>query len=85
MSTTHQNIDAKVRLGAAIRLRRSELGISIDDLAQRADMNRRYVNEVELGKRNISIVNIDKLARTLGVPIASLFSEYGADYSETET
>lgn len=80
VTATPQHTDAKLRLGNAIRLRRKELEISIDELARRAEMNRRYINEVELGKRNIAIVNIEKLARTLGVPISALFSEYGADY-----
>ena len=83
VTMTPQYTDAKLRLGYAIRLRRKELEISIDELARRAGMNRRYINEVELGKRNIAIVNIDKLARTLGIPIAALFSEYGADYQQS--
>lgn len=80
VSDTAQGTDARTRLGSAIRLRRNELGLSMGELARRAEMNRRYLNEVELGKRNIAVLNIEKLSRALGVPTSSLFAEYGGNY-----
>ena len=73
----------KSRFGNAIRGRRAELGISQEELAQRAGMTRTYVGEIETGRRNPALINIEKLARALGVPVAALFTDYGADYLET--
>lgn len=67
------------RLGRAIRHRRHQLGVSIEDLAGGAGISWRYLSDVELGKRNISIVNIEKLSLALGVQTSMLFREYGAD------
>ena len=67
--------EIKRRFGAAVRSRRRMLGLSQERLAERAGMHRTYVAEVEVGKRNISLVNIERLATALAVPIPGLFSE----------
>ena len=61
--------------GTAIRHRRSDLGISQEELAERADLHRTYVSDVERGARNISLQSIAKLAGALTISIASLFPE----------
>lgn len=78
--------ELKVKFGDAVRRRRRELGISQDELAVRSGLNRSYITEVETGKRNVALVNIGRLSEALELPIAGLFSGYGADcYSEMET
>ena len=61
------------RFGATVRSLRRRLGISQEMLAHRADLHRTYVAEVESGKRNISLKNIEKLARALQVTLDALF------------
>ncbi len=68
--------DIKHQFGNAVRRRRLELGLSQEDLADRADIHRTYIGDVERGERNISLENIEKLARALKVPVADLFSSY---------
>ena len=65
------------RFGATVRNLRHRLGISQEMLAERADLHRTYVAEVESGKRNVTLKSIEKLARALHVSIDSLFSPDG--------
>lgn len=74
--------DVRVRFGEAVRLRRQELGLTQEGLADGSGLRQSYVAQVESGKRNISLLNIEKLARALKVPTSALFSRYGADAPE---
>lgn len=59
--------------GAAVRGRRLKLGMSQEALADRAGLHRTYVGAVERGERNISLINICKIAAALGVEPKDLF------------
>jgi transcriptional regulator with XRE-family HTH domain len=50
-------------------------GISQEALAAAADLHRTYVSSVERGERNVSIVNIARLAEALNVPIREFFPD----------
>ena len=52
-------MDIKQKYAQRLRLLRNEAGISQEELAFRANLDRTYINSVENGKRNISIVNIE--------------------------
>lgn len=64
--------DVLVRFGGQLRRVRTRKGISQERLAELAGLHRTYVSSVERGLRNISLLNIDKLARALSVPLTSL-------------
>ena len=59
--------------GARLRKLRQEKGISQETLAFDAGMDRTYVYSVENGKRNISLVNIVKLAKALELSAREFF------------
>jgi transcriptional regulator with XRE-family HTH domain len=61
------------RFGDRVRALRKEIGISQEDLALIAGLDRTYIGGVERGERNISLVNIHKLAAALNVPPRDLF------------
>jgi CheY-like chemotaxis protein/DNA-binding XRE family transcriptional regulator len=63
--------------GEAVRLLRFKLGISQETLAERADLHRTYISDVERGSRNISLLNIERLARALETSVPMLFSQTG--------
>ena len=65
--------DLKRLFGTAIRSKRSELGISQEELADRAGLHRTYVSDVERGARNLSLESIEKLASALELSISGLF------------
>lgn len=62
-----------LELGNKIRELRSKTGLSQEKFAQKIGMDRTYFASVELGKRNISIVNIEKIANGLDVSLSKLF------------
>ena len=69
------------RFGLHIRYIRKSRGLSQEALAMEAGFSRSYYSEIELGKRNISILNMCKLAKCLGVSLKTLvdFDSTGCD------
>ncbi|RTJ22359.1 XRE family transcriptional regulator [Campylobacter jejuni] len=61
------------RVGNRIRELRSQTGLSQEKFALKIGMDRTYFASVELGKRNIALKNIEKIANGLGVTISELF------------
>ena len=63
------------KLGNRIKeLRIEKTGLSQEKFALKIDMDRTYYASVESGKRNLSIVNIQKIAAGLGVSLSELFT-----------
>lgn len=52
--------------GANVRRLRNRLGVSQEELAARCGLHRTYVGSVERGERNVSLLNILRLAQALG-------------------
>ena len=67
-------LDPKMRVGLRIKELRAELGMSQEAFAYSIEMSRTYFAEVETGKRNVSIENIDRIARGLGVSLKEFFN-----------
>lgn len=63
----------KVKVGQRIRELRNEIGISQEALANKAEIDRTYVTDVENGRRNISIENLEKLMNALEVHFKDFF------------
>ncbi len=61
--------------GEAIRARRTSLGLSQERLAELAGLHRTYVGDIERGERNVSLVNIERLAAALDIRIAPLMGD----------
>lgn len=70
--------EAKIlrQFGANLRAEREKVGISQETLADAAHLDRTYVGGVERGERNVSLINIVKLARALGIPAAQLLKTF---------
>ena len=54
-------------------LRKERTGLSQEKFAFKIEMDRTYYASVEAGRRNISIINIKKIADGLGVSLSELF------------
>ena len=61
-----------ILFGQRLREVRLEKKISQEKLAELAGLHRTYVSSVERGQRNISLLNIDKIASALGVSLQKL-------------
>ena len=70
--TSRYEEQLKRAFGARMRKVREDLGISQEELAHRCDLNRTYIGSVERGERNVSLVNINKIAQALGVQAKDL-------------
>lgn len=64
-----------VRFGQAVRKLRLDQGISQEELAERCGLHRTYISDVELGKRNVSLENIERIATSLNKSLVELFVE----------
>lgn len=57
----------RARFGERVRERRRALGLSQEKLAERAGLHRTYIGSVERGDCNLTLVNVVRVARGLGV------------------
>lgn len=63
------------KLGQRIKEKHLQLGLSQEKFALSINMDRTYFASVEKGKRNISILNIEKIAKELNISLSELFQE----------
>ena len=68
-------LDVRKAFGQRVRILRKQRGYSQEALAERADLHFTYVSSVERGERNISLINITRLARALKVSAAALLQD----------
>ncbi len=68
-------MDIKLRIGQRIKELREKAEMSQKDLAYTADLDRSYIASIENGQRNVSIINIEKIAIALGVSLKELFND----------
>jgi transcriptional regulator with XRE-family HTH domain len=61
------------KFGERVRELRKQKGLSQEALALECDLDRTYIGGVERGERNISLLNIHKIAHALGVGVKELF------------
>ncbi|WP_047246936.1 helix-turn-helix domain-containing protein [Maribacter thermophilus] len=61
------------KFGEKVRMLRKRKGISQEELAFRADLHRTYIGMIERAEKNITLINIEKIAKALEVKIAELF------------
>jgi transcriptional regulator with XRE-family HTH domain len=67
-------LDIRIRFGRAIRRIRAEQKISQEEAAERCGLHRTYYSGIERGVRNVSLVNIERVAKGLKKNLADLFS-----------
>lgn len=72
-------MDVKAKIGKRIKQLREAANMSQKDLAYTADLDRSYIASVENGQRNISIVNIEKVAHALSVTVKRFFDDIEFD------
>lgn len=59
-------------IGAQIKTYRKAKGYTQDGLAEHADINTKHLSDIELGKYNVSIAYLCKIANALGVSYREL-------------
>ncbi len=63
------------KFGQQIKKHRIKKGFSQEALAHESDLDRTYIGGVERGERNVSLINIIKIAKALDIPAAKLLNK----------
>ncbi len=66
-------MDIKILVGRKIKELRIIRNLTQEQLAYISQLDRTYINSVENGKRNISIVNLEKIAKGLNIRLREFF------------
>ena len=67
-------MDIKENFGKRLRELRNEKGISQEQFSFECELDRTYIASIEKGKRNVSIVNIEKIANAFEMPVSDYFN-----------
>ena len=67
-------VDIRIRFGRAIRRIREEQAINQEEAAERCGLHRTYYSGIERGVRNVSLLNIERVAKGLKTSLPNLFS-----------
>jgi transcriptional regulator with XRE-family HTH domain len=62
-----------VSFGRKVQMRRKELKLSQEQLAEEARLHRTYIGMIERAEKNVTLVNIEKIAKALKISIPELF------------
>jgi len=62
-----------INFGSRVRIFRKEKGLSQEQLAFKAGLHRTYIGMIERAEKNITLLNIEKIASALEVEISRLF------------
>jgi transcriptional regulator with XRE-family HTH domain len=69
------NSEILIKFGTRVRELRKLKNLSQEELAFRADVHRTYIGMIERAEKNITLLNIEKIASALEVSINDLFNE----------
>ncbi|OJV29301.1 MAG: transcriptional regulator [Bacteroidetes bacterium 37-13] len=64
-----------IAFGDKVRELRKEKGLSQEELSFKADLHRTYIGMIERAEKNITLTNIEKIAKALDVKVKDLFDE----------
>jgi len=65
-----------IKFGKKVREERLELGLSQEKLAVRAGVHRTYIGMIERAEKNITLENIEKISKALGLKIGKFFANF---------
>ena len=70
------SVDILIQFGNKVKALRAEKGISQEELAYRCGLHRTYIGMIERAEKNISLKNIQKIAKGLEISIEDLFMKF---------
>lgn len=65
-----------VKFGKKVRAQRANLGLSQEELASRAGVHRTYIGMIERAEKNITLENIEKVAKALNLKLSDFFRDF---------
>ena len=67
-------MDIKLKVGQRIKVLRKETGLSQENLAYKAEVDRTYVTDVENGRRNVSVEILERIIKGLDISFSDFFN-----------
>jgi len=65
-----------IKFGNKVRKERTKLGLSQESLAVKAGVHRTYIGMIERAEKNITLENIEKVAKALNLKLFDFFSDF---------
>lgn len=65
-----------IKFGNKVRKERDKLELSQEELATKAGVHRTYIGMIERAEKNITLENIEKVAKALGLKLSDFFSDF---------
>ena len=65
-----------IKFGKKVRNERVELSLSQEDLAKKAGVHRTYIGMIERAEKNITLENIEKIAKALNLNLNNIFKDF---------
>lgn len=69
-----QNSDILIKFGDRVRELRIQKKLSQEQLAHLADVHRTYIGMIERAEKNITLINIEKIAKALDIELKDFFN-----------
>lgn len=63
----------KEKVGQRIKELRTKQGLSQEEFAFKCDLDRTYITSLERGKRNVSLENLEKIAKAFNMTLSEFF------------
>ncbi len=67
-------MDIRKKVGKRLRELRLAKGLSQEKFSFECDLDRTYIAGIEQGRRNVSIVNIEKIAKSFNISVSDFFN-----------
>ena len=71
-SSTYAGNKTLVKIGTNIRTIRLDKGLSQEALALQSGIDRSYLGGIERGQHNVAVINLEKIAQALEIPLHCL-------------
>ncbi len=65
-----------IKFGNKVRKERNKLGLSQEELAAKTGVHRTYIGMIERAEKNITLENIEKVAKALNLKLSAFFSDF---------
>lgn len=71
---TRKTVNKNNKIGMKIKLERIKLGISQEELAERAYLNKNTIGLIERGEQSPTVDTVEAIANALGLPLQEMFN-----------
>lgn len=82
MDTNAERTKLLIEFGLYVRSLRQNKHMNQEELAERCHLDRTYISGIERGKRNVSLVNLQRISKALEIPMSDLMKFQDGDHED---